>query len=50
MQTDFCEGCNREFPASELYYGNDPYAEDVYNQLVETVLCKECYRNHLDDI
>lgn len=50
MERDTCLNCNKEFPVSELYYGNDPYAEEIYNELVETVLCKECYQNHLDDI
>jgi hypothetical protein len=50
IEKDVCCGCGKEFPKAELFYGPDPYAEDVHNEIVETVLCEYCYCQSCEDI
>lgn len=45
-----CESCGEEFLKKNLYYGFCPFTAEIYNENVETVLCKDCYEGALDDV
>lgn len=47
---NFCESCNGQFPISQLIFGPCPFAHEIYNEIVETVLCKDCYHEACMDI
>jgi hypothetical protein len=46
----FCESCSQEFPISKLIFGPCPFAHEVYNEIVETVLCEDCYNEACMDV
>lgn len=47
MEELICVMCGTSEGAFECI---DPYAQDVHNEEIETVLCDECYQIFCDDI
>ena len=35
---------------TDLRYGPDPFALEIYDDYTEVWLCDNCYQNHCDDI
>lgn len=50
LPKDVCLGCNNEFFENDLFYGPDPYTEEICGRKEETILCDECYHQSLWDI
>lgn len=47
---DTCKDCKKSFNVLDLYYGPDPYVEELTDKRISTVLCKKCYKESCDDI
>ena len=45
-----CVGCRAGFPKSELTYGPDPFASEIYNDNTCVYLCKRCHHESCMDI
>ncbi len=43
-----CEECHQKKPDAERTHC--PYAEEINNTIIPTILCKDCYRERLMDI
>jgi hypothetical protein len=50
VKTDVCQDCGNAFPVKDLKYGDCPFASEIYNEKVETVLCGDCYHERCMDI
>jgi len=45
-----CFRCEKAFPLSEIFFGPDPYAQELFDDNTDVWLCSECCRESANDI
>ena len=43
-----CDGCGED--KDDVRTVEDPYAKEIYDEIIERNLCDECYQDRLEEI
>lgn len=49
-QKEQCQSCGKFFPLSEIFFGPDPFAQEIYGDDTEIWLCEKCLEESASDI
>ena len=45
-----CDQCHKWFYEDEIYYGPDPYMEEICDDQTEHWICDDCFQESVDKI